>query len=427
MSSFPDLFAKFDHKGRGYFDVVRLMDDYYYTRPILPPIPDRRMEFDGRRCIMWSINNYLGLANNERIRRVALKAVERYGLGAPMGSRMMTGNTHCHHRLERELAAFSQKESAYLFNYGYLGVIGTITSLADKGDTVIIDKLAHACIVDAAMQTSATMRVFKHNDMDDLESVLKAVNRKRTGGLLIATEGVFGMTGDLAHLRDICALAQRYEARVFVDDAHGWGVMGTQGRGVADYLGVQEQVDIYFGTFAKAFASIGGFSACAQPVRDWISYNARSQVFAKSLPIVYVEALIETLELVKSGDQRRTAMWRNSKRLKDGLRDAGYYVGSGASPICSVFAGIPDSNIVEQGMRLTKWFRKQGIFVTVVIYPVIPQGLGMFRMIPTVLHNDEDIDMTVAAFRRLREENDIHVDLSAEENARLNTLFGRSA
>ena len=255
-----DIFDKCRTDG-GNFGIMRAQNDHYFTRPTLPPIADRIMEFQGKPTVMWSVNNYLGLANSEEVKQIALEAIEEYGVSSPMGSRMMTGNSPYHQHLEERLAEFAQKEAAFLFNYGYLGVLGTIQSIVGPDDVIVMDKLAHACIVDGAFMSQGQVRVFKHNNAENLEAVLKHVNRSRKGGVIILIEGVYGMTGDLAILPEIVSLARKYDARLFVDDAHGWGVMGDHGRGTADHLGVQDGVDIYFGTFAKAFASIGGFSA----------------------------------------------------------------------------------------------------------------------------------------------------------------------
>lgn len=426
MESSPDIFAKCEGDG-GYYGAQRVEDDHYYTRPIVDPIPGRVMEFEGQERIMWSVNNYLGLAENEEIKATAVEAAGTYGVSAPMGSRMMTGNTPHHLALERQLASFTQKEAAILFNYGYLGVIGTITSLAGPDDTLIMDKLAHACIVDAAMMAPAQVRVFKHNNIKDLESVLQSVQRQSKGGAMVLLEGVYGMTGDLARLDEICALKEKYNFRIFVDDAHGWGVMGNQGRGVADYFGVQDQVDVYFGTFAKAFASIGGFSATTKPVRDWISYNARTQVFAKSLPMVYVKSLEKTLEKVIAGDENRARMWENSNKLKDGLRELGYFIGNGASPICAVFAPMNGEQTETVGKRLVRFLRDRGIFATAITYPVIPLGLCMFRMIPTASHTPDDIDRTVEVFRQMRDELKMELTMAPEDEAKITRVYGKSA
>ncbi len=426
MQNQTDIFDKCSGDG-GYYGAQRIEDDHYFTRPIVDPIPGRLMEFEGQQRIMWSVNNYLGLAENQEIKAVAVEAAQTYGVSAPMGSRMMTGNTPHHLELERRLATFTQKEAAVLFNYGYLGVIGTITSLAGPDDTLIMDKLAHACIVDAAMMAPAQVRVFKHNSMKDLESVLQSVQRQSKGGIMVLVEGVYGMTGDLARLDEICALKQKYGFRLFVDDAHGWGVMGSQGRGVADHFGVQNEVDVYFGTFAKAFASIGGFSATTKAVRDWISYNARTQVFAKSLPMIYVKSLQKTLELVIAGDENRARMWQNSNRLKQGLRELGYFIGSGQSPICAVFAPINGEQTETVGKRLVKFLRDRGVFATAITYPVIPLGLCMFRMIPTTSHTTEDIDRTIEVFRQMRDELTMDLKMAPEDQAKISRVYGKSA
>ena len=418
-----DIFQKC-RTDQGYFGIMRARNDRYFTRPTLPPVPGHRMEIDGHETVMWSVNDYLSLAGHEEIKHAAAAAVHEFGISSPMGSRMMTGNTPYHQSLEAELADFSQKEAAILFNYGYLGVLGTIQSLATPEDTVVMDKLAHACIVDGAFLSRAQLRVFKHNNADSLETVLKHVNRSRKGGVLILTEGVYGMTGDLAILPEVVELARRYEARLFVDDAHGWGVMGDQGRGTADFLGVQDGVDIYFGTFAKAFAAIGGFSASTNEVIEWLVYNARSQVFAKSLPMVYVQSLRKALELVKSGDDRRERMWNNSRALKDGLRSLGYHIGPGASPICSVFVPVGRETVEAVGIRTVGFLRERGVFVTAITYPVIPLGLCMYRMIPTAHHTAEDIARTVDVFRQMRDELGVDPTIAGEDLVKVRKVFG---
>jgi glycine C-acetyltransferase len=419
----PDIFDKCE-TDEGYFGIMRARDDHYFTRPILPPTPGRRMEFEGKETVMWSVNNYLGLAGHPDVEQVALDAVREFGVSAPMGSRMMTGNTPYHRSFEQELAAFTHKESAFLFNYGYLGVMGTIQSIAGPDDTIVMDKLAHACIVDGAFLSRGQLRVFKHNSAESLESVLKHVNRKRKGGVIILTEGVYGMTGDLAILPDVVRLAREYDARVFVDDAHGWGVMGEHGRGTADYLGVQNEIDIYFGTFAKSFASIGGFSASTKSVVDWISYNARTQVFAKSLPMIYVQTLRKTLELVTGGDDRRAKMWANANALRNGLRELGFFIGPGDSPICSVFVPVREETVEEVGIRTVGYLRSNGIFVTAITYPVIPLGLCMYRMIPTAEHEPEDIEQTLAVFKAMRDDLGLDTSIEGEDKSKVRKVFG---
>jgi len=383
------------------------------------------MEYHDKEKIMWSVNNYLGLANNEEIKKIAAEALDTYSISSPMGSRMMSGNTDEHTALERRLAAFEQKEDAILFNYGYLGVIGTIVSLTDADDVVVLDKLAHACIVDGSMSSQAQVRVFRHNDMDSLEMVLKRVNRDRKGGVLIVIEGTYGMTGDLASLKEICELKEKYNARLFVDDAHGIGVMGKSGMGTGEYFGVQEKIDVYFGTFAKAFASIGGFSASRRDVVEWIKYNARTQVFAKSLPMIYVKSLGKTLDLIIDGDERRKKLWDISGKLKNGLKELGYYIGAGESPICSVFVPVGDGDIHEVGGGLVHYLRERGVFVSAVIYPVIPIGLCMFRMIPTTAHTETEVEETVEVFKRMRDELNLDLSMGADEQSKIAKVYGK--
>ncbi len=403
-----DLFDKCN-TDQGYFGFLRAMDDFYYTRPILESNPGTHMIFQGKEVIQWSINNYMGLAENEEIKAVAVKAAETYSTSTPMGSRMMTGNTARHKELERNLADYVEKEAGILFNYGYMGVTGTIQSLTESNDTIVFDKLSHASMVDGVLGAQAKYRVFKHNDMDSLEMNLKKINRDRKGGILIVTEGVFGMQGDLADLPNICALKEKYGARMFVDDAHGFGVMGETGQGTASYYGVHDQIDIYFGTFAKAFAAIGGVSASSKQVVDWIRYNARTQVFAKSLPMIYVEILLKTLEIIRSDKARRARMWEISTKLKEGIRNLGFKVGDVPSPITPVY--VPAGE-VSLAMKIIKSMRDLGIFITGVMYPVVPKGIVLFRMIPTASHTEEDIQKTLEAYRKVRDDLNLKLDMA---------------
>ncbi len=407
--SYEDIFNKCKTSG-GYFGDFRKAGDRYYTMPVMESVPGKKMKFQGKDCIMWSVNNYLGLAENEEIKQVAVDTAKKWGVSGPMGSRMMSGNTVNHIELEKQLADFSQKESAILFNYGYLGVIGTINSMVDHEDIIVMDKLAHASIVDGALGAISDrrkLRVFRHNDMNSLESTLKQVNKIRKKGVLVLTEGVYGMTGDIAKLDEICELKDLYDARLFVDDAHGFGVMGEYGRGTAEYFGVQDKVDLYFGTFAKAFASIGGFTASNKEVIEWIRYNARTQIFAKSLPMVYTKSLIKTLELVKNGEERRKKLFYIARKLSEGLKELGFYIGKVESPIVPVFIPEADQNIT---MDWIKYLREKGVFVSAVSYPVIPRNYIMFRMIPTASHTDEDIEKTIEAFKSLRQDRKINLD-----------------
>lgn len=408
----PDIFDKFSTT-EGYFGQFRTSGDRYFTMPVIDDVPDTHMNFAGTEQIMWSINNYLGLAGNEEVKQEAAKALETWSTSGPMGARMMSGNTSEHIKLEEALADFAGKESSILFNYGYLGVIGTIASIVGKEDIILMDKLAHASIIDAALNAVSNprnWRPFRHNDMNDLEKQLAYVNRERKGGVLIVTEGVYGMTGDLADLRGLCDLKDKYDARLFIDDAHGTGVMGASGAGTGEHFGVQDRIDLYFGTFAKAFASIGGFTASSKDAVEWIRYNARTQVFAKSLPMIYVKALQKTLEFVKDGADRRAKLFAISRKLSTGLRDMGFYVADVPSPIIPVYVPGGDPAVA---MGWIKYLRDRGIFITGVMYPVIPKGLVMFRVIPTAAHTADDVDKTLEAFKAMKD--DLKLDLSVDD------------
>jgi len=411
-----DLFDKCNTDS-GYFGNFRVRNDYYFTQPILGGIPGPRMMFNGKEVIMWAINNYLGLANNEEVKNAARQSLEKWGTFTPMGARMLTGNTEKHIALEKKLATFLQKPAAILFNYGYLGVIGTISALVDANDQIIIDKLSHASMIDGAMLASfgRGFRVFQHNDMDDLEQQLNKMNQKRNGGILIVTEGVFGMRGDLADLPGICKLKEKYGARLYVDDAHGFGVMGSNGRGLGEHFGLQDKVDIYFGTFAKAFAAIGAVAAGDSAPIGYIRYNARTQVFAKSLPMIFVDALSTSLDIVAGKPELREKMWHIAGLLQNGLQELGYDIGDTRSPITPVYVPAGD---VETGMSMLKMLREDyGVFVSGVTYPVVPLGVALFRMIPTASHTEEDVVRTLEAYKHLRDR--MKLDLS-QKPSRLN-------
>ncbi|MEJ2739550.1 MAG: pyridoxal phosphate-dependent aminotransferase family protein [Dehalococcoidia bacterium] len=404
-----DLFDKC-HTDEGYFGYFRARGDSYFTQPVLEGIPGPRMKFHGKEVIMWAVNNYLGLANNEEVKEIARQSVEQWGTFSPMGSRMLTGNTEKHIALEQKLARFLQKPAGILFNYGYLGVVGTITALIDKNDQIIIDRLSHASMLDGTTLASygKRFRAFQHNDMDDLENQLKESNKDRKGGILIVTEGVFGMRGDLADLKGICELKEKYNARLFIDDAHGFGVMGENGRGLGEHAGLQDKIDIYFGTFAKAFAAIGGVAVGEEVPIDYIRYNARTQVFAKSLPMVFVDVLSATLDVIIKRPDLREKMWHNTRLIQNGLVELGYDIGDTKSPITPVYVPAGDT---ETGMAMIRMLREEyGIFVSGVMYPVVPKGVALFRMIPTASHTEEDIAKTLNAYKQMRDR--LKLDLS---------------
>jgi glycine C-acetyltransferase len=404
-----DLFDKC-RTDAGYFGAFRARKDMYFSQPVLEGRVGPRMKFQGRDVIVWAINNYLGIAGRSELAAAASGAIAAYGPSAPMGSRLLTGNSNEHIALESHFASFCRKPASLVFNYGYLGVLGTVTALVDRDDVVVIDSLSHASMIDATVLASAGRRFhpFKHNDMDDLESHLRAAHKDRKGGILIITEGVFGMKGDLAKLPEICRLKEKYGARLFVDDAHGFGVMGAGGRGTGEHLGVQAGIDLYFGTFAKAFAAIGGVTAGESDVVEWIRYNARTNVFAKALPLVYVRTVEKALSIVESEPQLRERMWSIARRLQSGLVNLGFDIGDTESPITPVYVIAGDE---KTAMSMIVMLREQfGVFVSAVTYPVVPRGVILFRMIPTAAHSEEDVDRTLEAFGKMRDA--LKLDLS---------------
>jgi len=403
-----DLFDKTRGDG-GYFGAFRAHRDMYFTQPVLDGAPGPRMKFQGRDVIMWAINNYLGIAGRADVKAAAVKAMSDYGPGCPMGSRLLTGNTDHHIALEKQLADFCGKPASILFNYGYLGVLGTISALIGKDDIVVIDSLSHASMIDATVLASAgrRFRPYKHNDMDNLEFHLRGANRDRTGGILVVTEGVFGMKGNCARLADVCRLKNQYGARLFVDDAHGFGVMGPTGQGTGEHLGVQDRIDLYFGTFAKAFAAIGGVTAGEDDVVEYIRYNARTNVFAKALPLPYVKTVEAALAVVKD-PAPRARMWQITKLLQSGLEGLGYDIGETESPITPVYVPSGDE---KSAMAMVSMLREEyGVFVSGVTFPVVPPGVVLFRMIPTAAHSEEDVEQTIAAFQKMRDK--LKLDLS---------------
>jgi glycine C-acetyltransferase len=404
-----DVFEKCYSDG-GYLGMLRVAKDKYFSRPLLSHYPGTEMEFNGIKTIIWSINNYLGLARNEEIKKVSVEAAQEYGASAPMGSRMLTGNTTLHEDLEKKLAEFEEKESAILFNYGYLGVLGTLSALVHRSDTIVIDKLSHACMIDGTFLAGGKYRFYKHNDMNDLEKQLKSARKLSRGGVLIVTEGVFGMRGDLANLPEICELKDTYGARLFVDDAHGCGVMGPNGKGTSDHFGVMDRVDLYFSTFAKSFAAIGGFTSGQEDVIRYIRYNARTQIFAKSLPMIYVKTIDKTLDIIRNNPTYRERLWEVATKLQAGLKELGFNLGDTASPITPVY--VPAEPEVAKNIII--YLReKQGVFVSGVMYPVVPKGIILLRMIPTAAHTDEHIEKTLGAFKALRDEFKLHLDAVA--------------
>jgi glycine C-acetyltransferase len=406
-----DLFDKCRTE-EGYFGAFRARKDTYFTQPVLEGRVGPRMRFQGRDVIVWALNNYLGIAGREELTAAAATALAEHGPSAPMGSRLLTGNTREHIELENRFAVFCRKPASIVFNYGYLGVLGTVSALVGRDDVVVIDSLSHASMIDATMLASGgrRFRPFKHNDMEDLEKHLRAAQKDRTGGILVVTEGVFGMKGNLAKLPEICRLKEKYGARLFVDDAHGFGIMGPGGRGTGEHLGAQEGIDLYFGTFAKTFAAIGGVTAAESDVVEWIRYNARTNVFAKALPLVYVRTVGKALSLIESEPQLRQRMWSIARRLQAGLVELGFDIGETESPITPVYVIAGDEKTAMSMIVMLR--ERHGVFVSAVSYPVVPRGVILFRMIPTAAHSEEDVDLTLEAFRQMRDE--MRLDLSTK-------------
>jgi len=375
----------------------------YFTFPKLEGEIKPRMKFRGKEVLTWSLNNYLGLANHPEVRKADAEGARDYGMGAPMGARMMSGQTKLHEELERQLAEFEKKEDAYLLNYGYQGMISVIDTLLNRHDVVVYDSEAHACIIDGLRLHMGKRFVFPHNNMARFEKELeKAVKlaEEQKGGVLVITEGVFGMSGDLGKLDEIVKLKKKHDFRILVDDAHGFGTMGATGRGVSEHFGVMKEVDLYFGTFAKAMAGIGGFIAGPEMVIDYLRYNMRSQIYAKSLPMPMVVGALKRLEIIKTQPQLRENLWKIVNALQSGLKAKGFNLGNTQSPVTPVIL----SGTVPEGTNIILDLRENyNIFCSIVVYPVVPKDIIMLRIIPTAAHSLEDVEYTIKAFAEVQD------------------------
>ena len=378
----------------------------YFTFPKLEGEIHPRMKFRGKEVLTWSLNNYLGLANHPEVRKADADAAAEWGLGYPMGARMMSGHTSKHEELEAALADFVGKEDAYLLNYGYQGMVSIIDTMAGRNDVIVYDSECHACIMDGIFLHKAKggkSFVFPHNDINRCEKMLAMASRRAQesgGGILVITEGVFGMAGDLGHLHKITELKKDYDFRILVDDAHGFGTMGTTGAGVAEHYGVTDQVDVIFGTFAKSMAGIGAFVASREDVVQYLRYNMRSQIFAKSLPMPMVLGALKRLGMLKTHPELKEQLWTVVKALQSGLREEGFNLGETESPVTPVFLNgtIPEATNLTMDLR-----ENYSIFCSIVVYPVIPKGQIMLRLIPTAVHNLDDVKETVKAFAEIKE------------------------
>src|SRR6056297_695023 len=385
--------GQYQKKGHGYFSFPKLEGEL-----------DPHMKFQGKEVLNWSLNNYIGLGNHPEVREADAKAAQEYGMAYPMGARMMSGQTTKHEELERNLAEFVGKPDAFLLNYGYQGMVSIIDTLVGRNDVIVYDSESHACIMDGVFLHKAKggkSFVFAHNDIEKCKKMLDFATKKVNetgGGILLITEGVFGMAGDLGKLKEIVALKEKYNFRILVDDAHGFGTMGETGAGTAEHFGVQDGIDIYFATFAKAMAGIGAFVASNEEVVNYFRYNMRSQIFAKSLPMPMVIGALKRLELLKTQNELRDNLWTVVKALQKGLRDAGFNLGNTESPVTPVYL----SGSIPEGTNITMDLRENyNIFCSIVAYPVIPKGELLLRLIPTAMHTLEDVDYTIKAFKEV--------------------------
>jgi glycine C-acetyltransferase len=380
--------------------------DGYFMFPKLEGEIAPRMKFRGKEVLNWSLNNYLGLANNPEVRKADTEYTEKYGLAYPMGARMMSGQTTNHEKFEKMAAEFVHKESAYLLNFGYQGMVSIIDALVDRHDVIVYDSESHACIMDGLRLHFGKRFVFPHNDIESCEKQLQratTLTQESGGGILVITEGVFGMAGDLGKLDKIAALKKKYNFRFLVDDAHGFGTMGATGAGTGEHFGVQDQIDVYFATFAKSMAGIGGFVAGTKEVVTYLRFNLRSQIFAKSLPMAMTLGAIKRLELIQAHPEYRKKLWIIVTALQKGLKAAGFDLGRTESPVTPVFMKCP----IEQVTQLLYDLRENyGIFCSVVVYPVVPKDVVMLRIIPTAEHTLEDVDYTIKAFKELKRKID---------------------
>ncbi len=392
-----DLFEKFKHD-KGPLGQFAEAAHGYYVYPKLEGPLGPRMKFMGKECIVWSINSYLGLANNPEVRKADTDAAEKWGLAYPMGSRLMTGHTSLHEQLEEELAEYVQKEDAFLLNFGYQGIMSAIDAVLSRRDVVVYDAECHACIMDGIRMHLGKRLSFKHNDAESLEKQLKKATKAAEatgGGILVITEGVFGMRGEQGILKEIVALKEKYDFRFLVDDAHGFGTMGATGAGAGEEQGVQDGIDLYFSTFAKSMASIGAFIAADKYMVDYLRYNTRSQVFAKSLPMPIVEGSLKRLDMVRTMPELREKLWHNVRALQKGLRNLGFDIGNPSACVTPVYL----TGTVNEAVHLMRDMRENfNIFCSAVLYPVIPKGIILLRLIPTAAHTDEDIQLTLNAF-----------------------------
>jgi glycine C-acetyltransferase len=400
-----DLFEKLKMEAGPLAKYSHLPDDYFFF-PKLEGDVGPWMTFNGKKVLNWSLNNYLGLANHPEVRKADAEGAAQFGLAAPMGARMMSGNSVHHIRLENDLADFVKKDDVMLLNYGYQGVVSIIDALVDRKDVIVYDAESHACIIDGVRLHMGKRFVYTHNNMESLEKQLQRATKladETGGGVLVITEGVFGMSGNQGNLKGIVELKQKYNFRLFVDDAHGFGTMGKTGAGVGEEQGVQDQIDLYFSTFAKSMASIGAFVAGPKNILKFLRYSVRSQIFAKSLPMPLVMGALKRLELLRTQPELKANLWKIVKAVHSGLKERGFYIGTTTTPVTPVLFKGGVGEAANMAMDLRENFN---IFCSVVIYPVVPKDVIMFRIIPTAAHTLEDVEFTLNTFSTLKSKLD---------------------
>ena len=409
-----DLFEKI-YKDKGPLGKWASQAEGYFVFPKLEGQISNRMKFQGKEVITWSINDYLGLANHPEVRKVDAEAAAQYGSAYPMGARMMSGHTDLHEKLQNELAEFVSKEAAYLLNFGYQGMVSTVDALVSKDDIIVYDVDAHACIIDGVRLHMGKRFTYKHNDVESLEKNLERATKmaeQTGGGILVISEGVFGMRGEQGRLKEIVALKKKFNFRLFVDDAHGFGTLGKTGAGAGEEQGVQDDIDVYFATFAKSMASTGAFIAADQEIIDYLKYNLRSQMFAKSLQMQLVVGALKRLDMLRTMPELKQNLWTIVDALQSGLKERGFDIGTTQSCVTPVYlkGSIPEAMALVRDLR-----ENYGIFCSIVVYPVIPKGLILLRMIPTATHTLKDVEETLDAFDAIRDrlENGTYKRLSA--------------
>ena len=397
-----DLFEKI-YRDKGPLGKWASQAEGYFVFPKLEGQISNRMKFQGKEVITWSINDYLGLANHPEVRKVDAEAAAQYGSAYPMGARMMSGHTDLHEKLQDELAAFVSKEAAYLLNFGYQGIMSTIDALVAKDDIIVYDVDAHACIIDGVRLHMGKRFTYKHNDVKSLEKNLERATKmaeQTGGGILVISEGVFGMRGEQGRLKEIVALKKKYNFRFLVDDAHGFGTLGATGAGAGEEQGVQDDIDVYFATFAKSMASTGAFIAGDKEIIDYLKYNLRSQMFAKSLQMQLTVGALKRLDMMKTMPELKQNLWKIVNALQSGLKERGFDIGTTQSCVTPVYlkGSIPEAMALVRDLR-----ENHGIFCSIVVYPVIPKGLILLRMIPTATHTLQDVQETLDAFDAIRD------------------------